>query len=142
MNRSIIPRRLLPLLACLLVPLILPACTTHLQKKEGYLREAGFRAVTPVTPVQIARVKALPQGHITQVTRKGKTLFVLADSKQNLILIGDNPRYERYQQILYKKEVIPGIAEDREMKMIDQEGGPLDGFYGPMGMMGGPLMMY
>ena len=100
----------LPRLALLLIVMLLSACATHLQKKESYLREAGFHAVTPVTPVQIARVKELPQGNITRVKRQGKVLFVLADAKQNFVLIGGDPQYQRYQQILYKKEVIPGIG--------------------------------
>jgi len=131
-----------PRLAILLLAMVLPACATHLQKKESYLREAGFHAVTPVTPVQIARVKALPQGHITRVKHQGKVLFVLADARQNFVLIGGDPQYQRYQQILYKKEVIPGIGEDEELKAFDEAGGPLDGLYGPMGMFGGPMMMY
>ena len=74
--------------------------------------------------------------------RQGKVLFVLADARQNFVLIGGDPQYQRYQQILYKKEVIPGIGEDEEMKAFDEAGGPLEGLYGPMGMFGGPMMMY
>ena len=67
--------RYLPLLATLL---LLPACTSHLQQKENYLRQAGFRPVTPTTPSQIARAKAMPQGHIQKVTRNGKQIYSMA----------------------------------------------------------------
>jgi len=126
--------RHLPLLALLLLR---PACATHLQKKEQFLSEAGFRAVTPSTPAQIARVQSLPQGHITQVTKNGKTLFVLADARKNLLLVGGNAQFERYQHLLYKKEVDPAIANEKAIKLGQAEWEEWEGFYGPMGGPGG-----
>ena len=43
------PRLLLASVLLLAVLLILPACTSHLQRKESFLQEVGFRAVTPPT---------------------------------------------------------------------------------------------
>lgn len=118
----------------------LGACTTHLQKKEQFLREAGFRAVTPTTPAQIARAKALPQGHIQKIARNGKTLFVLSDAKQNLLLIGGDPQFQRYQQILYTKQVDPEIENRAYDKALEYDGfgwgGMMDPFFGM------PMMMY
>jgi hypothetical protein len=132
--------RFLPLLAITLLALVLPACTTNLQQKESFLREAGFRAVKPSTPAQVSRVQTLPQGHITQVTRKGKTLFVLADAKQNLLFIGGNPQFERYQQILYTKKVDSAIANEKADKMLENDWGGWGGMMDPF--FGGPMMMY
>lgn len=134
MNR-IIPSALALLVVCL------TACTNHLQQKENFLREAGFRAVTPTTPAQIARAKAMPQGHIQKITRNGKTLFVLSDAKKNLLLVGGNPQFERYQLILYTKKVDPAIksqAYDREM---ENAWGGWDGMLDPF-FFGGPMMFY
>jgi len=122
--------RSLPLLS---IALLLSACTTHLQRKEQFLTEAGFRAVTPSTPAQIAHLQSLPQGHITQVTKKGKTLYLLADSKKNLLLVGSDAQFEKYQHILYKKEVNPEIANEKAIKLEQSEWGAWDGYYGPMG---------
>ena len=127
--------RLLPLLA---ITLLLSACSTHLQQKEQFLREAGFRAVTPTTPAQIAHLKSLPQGHITQVTHQGKTLFILADAKQNLLLVGNNTRFEKYQQILYTKKVDPAKADAKVIRQEEADWGPWEGFYGPYA----PMMLY
>jgi hypothetical protein len=132
--------RITPSLLALLL-LGLTACTNELVQKEQFLREAGFRAVTPSTPAQIAKAQALRQGHITQVTRKGKTLFVLSDAKRNLLLVGGNPQLERYQQILYTKKVDPAIksrAYDREM---ENAWGGWDGMLDPF-FLGGPMMFY
>lgn len=133
-------KRLRPLLSLALLPLLLGGCTSHLQQKENYLREAGFRPVAPTTPAQIARAKAMPQGHIQKITHKGKTLFVLSDSKKNLLLIGGNPQLERYQQILYTKQVDPAIENRAFDKALEYDGfgwgGMMDPFFGM------PMMMY
>lgn len=118
----------------------LSACTNHLQQKESFLREAGFRAVTPTTPAQIARAKAMPQGHIQKVTHNGKTLFVLSDARKNLLLIGGDPQLQRYQQILYTKQVDPEIENRAYDKALEYDGfgwgGMMDPFFGM------PMMMY
>ena len=136
--------RCLPLLLLVALALLFPACTTHLQQKEKFLSEAGFRAITPNTPAQIARVQSLPQGHITQVKRKGKTLFLLADAKKNLLLVGGNTQFEQYQQILYTKKVDPEIANEKAIKLGQAEWEEWSGYYGPMGGPGffGDPMFY
>ncbi len=129
MNRS---------LALLAVTLLFPACATHLQQKEQFLREAGFRAVTPATHAQIAKLNALPQGHITQVTRKGETLFMLADAKRNLLLVGNNAHFEKYQQLLYTKKITPEKEDEKAIRLEQEEWGPWEGMYGPYA----PMMLY
>jgi hypothetical protein len=137
------PQRSLVLLALsLLAVLFLPACASHLQQKEKFLAEAGFRAVKPSTPAQIAHIQSLPQGHITQVTRNGKTFFLLADARKNLLLVGGSAQYERYQHILYKKEIDPAIANEKAIKLGQAEWEEWSGYYGPMGgpgFFGGPM---
>ena len=110
-----------PLLAALalLVTLMLPACATHLQKKEAFLREAGFRTVQPQTPDQIAHVRSLRQGHIVHETRNGQTLYMLADAPKNLLLVGGDTEYAKYQEILYAKEVEPGRKSYRFTKSLE-----------------------
>ena len=96
-----------PLLPALLLSslLALTACTTHLDQKERYLREAGFRTVHPGTPEQVAHLQSLRQGHITHESRNGQTLYMLADARKNFLLIGGEAEYERYQDILYARVV-------------------------------------
>ena len=119
----------------LLVLLLLSACTSHLQQKENFLMQAGFQAVRPTTPAQIAKVKSLTPGKITQIPYKGHTLFVLSDPRKNLLLVGGNPQLERYQYRYYSKVIVPDAGADKEMKLFDDEyggwGGMFDNFYGP-----------
>jgi hypothetical protein len=125
------PRRLF--LLALLLPLT--ACASHLRQKENLLREAGFHAVTPSTTAQIAKVGSLPPGRIHRLKHRGHVLFVLADPKQRLLLVGGNPQYEAYQQLLYKKVVEPAV-EDRAFDRALEDDGGWDGlcdpFFGPM----------
>jgi hypothetical protein len=128
-------------LTLLVATFLLTGCVSNLQRKEQYLREAGFRAITPTTPAQIAKVQSLPQGHIRQYTRKGKTYFVLADAKKNLLLVGNNARFEAYQQLLYAKKVDPAIAQEQADRMIENDWGGWDGMMDPF-FFGGPMMFY
>jgi len=98
------------LLAAILSPLVLSACATHLDKKEGYLREAGFRTVKPSTPDQIAHFQSLRKGHITHETRNGQTMFMLADERNKTLLVGSEAEFQNYQEILYAKSVNPSTA--------------------------------
>jgi len=123
-------KRFLPLLAVLLVS----ACTSHLQQKENFLREAGFLAVRPTTPKQIAKIQALRPGKITQITRKGHTLYVFSDPSKHLLLLGGTTQFEHYQQILYKKQVDPAIenhAFDKALEYDDYAwGGMMSPYFG------------
>lgn len=94
----------------LLVILLLSGCNS-LQKKEQLLTTAGFRSVTPTTPVQLAHLKTLQaqtKGHLTPITMNGKTLFLLADAKQNRLLVGNQSQYQTYKQLRLKHQ----LAED------------------------------
>ena len=87
-------KKFLPVLLILLVS----GCNS-LQKKEQLLGAAGFHSVTPSTPAQIAKLKSLPQGHLTPITKNGKTLFLMADVKQNLLFVGNQSQYQAYKQM-------------------------------------------
>lgn len=115
--------------------LLLPACTSHLRQKETLLRAAGFRAVAPSTPAQIAKVRSLTPGRIHRLNHRGHVLFVLADPKQSLLLVGGNAQYEAYQQLLYKKVVDPAVEEKAFDRALENDGawdGLDDPFFGPM----------
>ena len=112
-------KRFLPIVALLLLTLVLPACASHLDKKEGYLKEAGFRTVKPTTPEQIAHFQSLRKNHITQETRNGSTLFMLADENKNILLVGGKSEFQSYQELLYAREVEPGKKSAKFTKGIE-----------------------
>jgi len=88
--------------------LLLSGCHS-LQKKEQLLTAAGFRAVSPTTAQQTAHLKSLPQGRIVPVRKHGQTLFLLADAKQNRLLIGNQSEYQAYKQLRLQRQ----LSEDK-----------------------------
>lgn len=101
-------QKLLPLL---FISLLIPACNS-LQQKEQLLGASGFHCVTPSTPAQEAHLKSLQastKGHLTPVTKNGKTLFVLADAKNNRLFIGNQTQYQSYKQLRLKNQ----LSEDK-----------------------------
>ena len=106
------------LLLLLLPTLLLSACVTHLQKKENYLKEAGFRTVKPTTPEQIAHFNSLRKNHITHETRNGQTMFMLADENKKILLVGGESEFQQYQEILYARDVEPGKKSAKFTKGI------------------------
>jgi hypothetical protein len=73
-------------------------CSTTKQT-EDLLSEAGFKIVPAVTPRRQAHVKSLPEGKITKVQREGKTYFVYPDVARNVIYVGRDAQYQRYQKL-------------------------------------------
>lgn len=84
-------------LPLLLAVLALAGCSTG-QNKEPLLSAAGFRTVVPSTPAQVAQLKTLPQLKVIPVSKKGKTVFMFADSSRNMLLVGNQKEYTAYQQ--------------------------------------------
>lgn len=100
--------------------MLLTSCASHLEKKERYLKEAGFRIVNPSTPAQIAHMRSLRQRHICHETRNGQTLYMLADDRKNLLLVGGDAELARYQEILYAKEIDPDTAGARFGRALEK----------------------
>lgn len=91
----------------LLILLLICGCHS-LQKKEQLLTTAGFRLISATTPAQAARLKSLQsstKGHLTPITKKGKTLFVLADAKQNRLFVGNQSQYDAYKRLCLQKQL-------------------------------------
>jgi outer membrane murein-binding lipoprotein Lpp len=96
------------ILPALLVTLLFSGCNS-LQKKEQLLTASGFRTLSPSTPAQVAHLKSLPQGRITPITKNGRTLFLLADSKRSLLWVGNQSQYQAYKLLRLNKQ----LSEDQ-----------------------------
>jgi hypothetical protein len=99
------PIRLLPLL----LPAVLLCGCNSLRQKEQLMSASGFRTVVPSTAAQAAHLQSLPQGRLTPVVKKGKTVFMLADAKRNCLYVGNQSQYQAYQQLRLRNQ----IAQDK-----------------------------
>ncbi len=126
MNRSY---HLLPLIT-LLSALLVTGCSTG-QNKERLLSASGFKTVVPTTQKQVAQLKTLPQLQVIPVTKKGKTIFMFADSKRNLLLIGNQKQYQQYQQYSLQYHIQQDKVEAASLNADASEWGGMGGFWGP-----------
>jgi hypothetical protein len=75
------------------------------------LSAAGFHVRTPETPKQKEIYAALPAYRVERATVKDKTFYVFKDEKAGVAYVGQEPEYQRYQQLAVQQE----IAEDQYM---------------------------
>lgn len=123
---------ILPLVT-LLGAALLTGCSTG-QGKERLLSAAGFQTVVPTTQKQITQLKTLPQLQVIPVTKKGKTIFMFADSKRNLLLIGNQKQYQQYQQYSLQYHIQQDKVEAASLNADAYEWGGwggMGGFWGP-----------
>jgi N-methylhydantoinase A/oxoprolinase/acetone carboxylase beta subunit len=73
-------------------------CATTM-RTEDLLSAAGFKIVPATTPELQARLKTIPAHKVTMVQRDGKEYFVYPDVTQNVLYVGQNAQYQRYQQL-------------------------------------------
>jgi hypothetical protein len=102
------------LLPTLLFVFLITGCNV-LQKKEQLLSTAGFRSVTPSSSAQIAHLKSLPQGHLTPISKNGKTLFLFADAKNNRLLVGNQAQYQLYKQLNLNQQIAQDQRATKEL---------------------------
>jgi hypothetical protein len=121
------------LLVTLLSAGLLAGCSTG-QNKERLLSASGFQTVVPTTQKQMTQLKTLPQLQVIPVTKKGKTIFMFADSKRNLLLIGNQKQYQQYQQYSLQYHIQEDKVEAASLNADASEWGGwggMDGFWGP-----------
>src|SRR5262245_23124988 len=76
--------------------------TTH---KENMLSAAGFKAVPADTPERQAHLKSLPNDKITPVQRNGVTYYTFADHKNQVLYVGREEQYQKYQNLRMQKQL-------------------------------------
>jgi hypothetical protein len=79
-------------------------CATTI-RTEDLLSAAGFKIVPATTPELQARLKAIPADKLTMVQRDGKEYFVFPDVTQNVLYVGQNGQYQRYQQLRLQNQL-------------------------------------
>lgn len=78
---------------------------------KSLLSEAGFRSLTPHTPLQKEIYAQLPAHKVERVTAKGKTAYVYKDEKAGVAYVGHEGEYQRYKDLCVQQR----IAQDYYM---------------------------
>ncbi len=87
---------LMTLAATALMAFLAGCATTH--QTEELLTSAGFKAMQAATPEQQAHLKSLPH-KLTKTTRDGKEYYVFPDAPHNVLYVGQEANFQRYQQL-------------------------------------------
>jgi hypothetical protein len=74
--------------------------TQQAQKQEAILKQCGFKTVSANTPAQIQKINTLPPGKISVVKRNGNRYYVYPDSARQLLFVGGDFQYLKYQNYL------------------------------------------
>jgi hypothetical protein len=74
-------------------------------EKENMLSAAGFKAIPADTPERQAHLKQLPNDKITPVQREGVVYYTFPDRKNNILYVGQEEQYQRYQNLRMQKQM-------------------------------------
>ena len=106
------------LFTCVTLLLLAVGCATT-QHTETFLTAAGFKVITPATPKQEQKLKALPPDKITTVVRNGKTYYVFPDVAHNRAYLGTPDAYQNFLQIVADNKIAEQDRMSVEMGSAD-----------------------
>jgi hypothetical protein len=115
------------LAASLFLTLAIGCSTTA--NREDMLSAAGFQRVPANTPERQAHLNSLPADKITPVVRNGTTYYTFPDPKQNVLYVGQEPQYQKYQNLRLQQQMAQEQLSAAEMN---------DQAWGAWGPWGGP----
>jgi hypothetical protein len=79
-------------------------CSTTGQKQNA-LTHAGFQRTPANTPDKQAYLKSLPAGQFTPIQRDGLVFYTFPDPQNNLLYVGQQTEYDKYQQLIVEQEL-------------------------------------
>ena len=105
----------LKLIALLALMALAVGCASATKNKENLLVAAGFKVITPTTPVQQQKLATLPADKVTLVKKSGKTYYVFPDVKNNQAYVGGPKQYQAYRQLRLQQQMSNENLETAEM---------------------------
>ena len=102
------------LLAVSVLLALASGCSTT-GKKEDMLSAAGFQMMAADTPQKEAHLKSLPADKITAAQRNGTMYYTFPDPKKNVLYVGQEPQYQKYQQLRMEKQLADEQLNAAEM---------------------------
>jgi len=106
-------------LAAIALLALAAGCATGNPANDDIAIAAGFKILTPVKAEQVASVGKLPKNKITPVNYRGTTYFVMPDSSNGMVLVGNSAQYAVYQQMRMQKQLSNENLEAAEMEQMN-----------------------
>ena len=76
-----------------------------ISQRTSMLSAAGFKTVAANTPTREEHLKSLPRDRITAVQRLETTFYTFPDPKNNILYVGLEEEYQRYQNLRRQKQM-------------------------------------
>ena len=93
-------------------------CASEQANKENLAVAAGFKVITPKDAAQTSILQSLPEGQVTRINYKGRTLYVLPDVKNNQAYVGRAEEYQAYQQLRLAQNMSNQNLEAAQMNQM------------------------
>jgi len=81
------------------------ASNTSTKQKENMLSAAGFRAIAANSPQREEHLNSLPDDRLTVANLNGHSYFVFPDRSENVLFVGQEPQYQRYQRMRFENQL-------------------------------------
>ena len=85
--------------------LVLASGCSSTKQKENMLSAAGFKAVAANSPQRVEHLNSLPDDRLTVANLNGHSYFVFPDRANDILFVGQEPQYQRYQRMRLENEL-------------------------------------
>ena len=95
-------KRIIPTLS-ILAAFLLGCTSTH--QKENMLSASGFKAIPANSPQRVEHLNSLPDDRLTVANLNGHSYFVFPDRANDILFVGQEPQYQRYQKMRLESQL-------------------------------------
>src|SRR5712664_626943 len=85
--------------------LVLASGCSSTERKQNMLSAAGFKPIAANSPQRVEHLKSLPDDRLTTANLNGHNYFVFPDRANEVLFVGQEPQYERYQKMRLENEL-------------------------------------
>jgi hypothetical protein len=104
-NRKLLVSPVLTLIVLIGLSVFDGCASWDASSQEAMLSAAGFKTRTPSTAAQQAMFARMVPYKVERRERHGKVLYAYADKQKNLLYIGGEAEYQRYQELGIKQSI-------------------------------------
>lgn len=95
-------KKIIPTLS-ILAAFLLGCSSTN--EKQHMLSAAGFKAIPANSPQRVEHLNSLPDNTLTTANLNGHHYFIFPDRSENILLVGQEPQYQRYQKMRLENDL-------------------------------------
>jgi len=104
-TKRIIMKKITSMLSISAAFLVLASGCSSTKQKENMLSAAGFKAVAANSPQRVEHLNSLPDDRLTVANLNGHSYFVFPDRANDILFVGQEPQYQRYQRMRLENEL-------------------------------------